>query len=199
MDAIRSRRSIRRFRSDPLPREIVNRLLEAACLAPSSKNAQPWRFVVFQGPKRLELLALVRRVLGGRQGTRSSPSDVDNTLRAMEAAPVVLLVFMAKVGPSLPADYQGLSQLADIQSIGASIQNLLLAAVDYGLGALWIGDILDASEVIQAFAGRTETLVAAVALGYAAEAPNAATSASPARVCVLDGVSRASLGLDCVS
>lgn len=171
MDAIRLRRSIRRFRGDPLPSDLVDRLLEAACLAPSSKNVQPWRFVVFEGQKRVELLAVARQALQGRAGSRSSMSDVEHTLKAMEAAPVVLLVFMADAGSPPQEGPETTSLIAELESIGASIQNLLLAATDQGLGALWICDILDAYDAIHRFAGRPERLVAAVALGYAAEEP----------------------------
>lgn len=171
MEAIRSRRSIRRFKEDSLPRELVNNLVRAACLAPSSKNAQPWRFLVFEGRKRLELLRVIGEALNGSKGSRSSPVEVANTFRAMESAPVVILVFMAAFDTPVESNTQTPCQIADVQSIGACIQNLLLAAVDHGLGALWICDILDVSEAIGRFVARTETLVAAIALGYAAEVP----------------------------
>jgi len=45
-EAIRTRRSVRRYKSTPVPRETVERLLEAANLAPSATNRQPWEFVV---------------------------------------------------------------------------------------------------------------------------------------------------------
>lgn len=171
MEAIGRRRSIRLFRNDPLPRGLVNRVLEAACMAPSAKNAQPWRFLVFDGRSRLELVSAVRKGLLASQGARSSRSDLEHTLRAMEQAPVLLLVFMARVDPPPQVDFHGSNQVADIQSIGACIQNLLLAAVDQGLGTLWICDILDAVDSVERLVRRPEQLVAAVALGYPAEDP----------------------------
>ncbi|MBI2839285.1 MAG: nitroreductase family protein [Acidobacteria bacterium] len=171
LEAIRARRSIRRFRSDPVPRDVINRVLEAACMAPSPKNTQPWRFLVLEGSKRLELVTVMRHGLRERLATRSSPHDLENTLRAMEEAPVVLLVFMEEAEPSSRNGLGEQDRVADIQSIGACIQNLLLAAVNLGLGTLWICDVLDAGDAMQRFLNRPDQLVAAVALGYAAESP----------------------------
>jgi len=171
LDAIVSRRSIRRFRSDPLPRDLINRVLGAALMAPSPKNIQPWRILVYEGSKRLELVTIIRDGLKERQGTRSSPADLEYTLRAMEEAPVVLLVFMEETELSSPTGFRDRDRVADIQSIGACIQNLLLAAVDQGLGTLWICDILDADDAVHRFLNRPDQLVAAVAIGYVAESP----------------------------
>lgn len=50
--AISQRRSIRRFEDKPVPRELIEKILYAATLAPSGKNAQPWRFIVLEGKKK---------------------------------------------------------------------------------------------------------------------------------------------------
>jgi len=63
-EAIASRRSIRRFKDTPLADETVEKILEAATLAPSGKNRQPWRFyVVKDGPKKAEMLSILREAL----------------------------------------------------------------------------------------------------------------------------------------
>ncbi|MFQ6086291.1 MAG: nitroreductase family protein [Candidatus Bathyarchaeia archaeon] len=49
-EAIRGRRSIRAFKPDPIPDDVLNRILEAACWAPSVGNLQPWEFVVAKDP-----------------------------------------------------------------------------------------------------------------------------------------------------
>lgn len=56
-DAIRKRRAIRRFKPDPIPDEILCRILEAGRLAPSSKNSQPWHFIVIRNKETLKELA----------------------------------------------------------------------------------------------------------------------------------------------
>ena len=61
----------------------------------------------------------------------------------------------------------------DIQSIGGAIQTMLLVAAELGLGTLWVCDVLYAYPLIREWLGRREELVAAVTIGYAAEAPAA--------------------------
>jgi len=58
-EAISRRRSIRKFKDAPVPREMIERVLSAAVLAPSAKNRQSWRFVVLQGAARLKLARLM--------------------------------------------------------------------------------------------------------------------------------------------
>ena len=65
--AMRARRSIRTWQSRPIPREHLERILEAAIWAPSADNLQPWRFVVFQGERKQELAALLHRFAAGMQ------------------------------------------------------------------------------------------------------------------------------------
>jgi len=60
MEALRTlaaRRSVRRFKSQPVPRDAILRLIDAARLAPTARNVQPWEFVVVTNPNRLRQLA----------------------------------------------------------------------------------------------------------------------------------------------
>jgi nitroreductase len=59
LQAIHERRSIRRFTSQPVPRDLVKRVLEATVQAPSAKNVQPWRFVVLEGEEKERLVRLM--------------------------------------------------------------------------------------------------------------------------------------------
>jgi nitroreductase len=171
IDAIRARRSIRRFREEPVAREVLMELLQAACLAPSPKNGQPWRFMVFTGERRAELAAAMRGGLGKRSEARSSAADLEQTVHAIEAAPAVVLVCMAGPEWSPRTRFEGPDRIADLQSIGACIENLSLAAVERGLGTLWICDILDAEEEVTRFARPPGQLVAAVAIGVPLATP----------------------------
>ena len=171
--AIAGRRSIRRFRQDPVPRALIERVLAAAVQAPSAKNRQPWRFVVLQGAACQELSRLM---LGGAEAARArgeAPGSCEPTARIVAAAPVTILVFNAAY------EHEGLIfdhvryNAPDIQSIGGMIQTMLLAAHDLGLGSLWIADVLYAYSAIREWVGSRQELVAAVTLGYADESPAA--------------------------
>lgn len=180
METIENRRSIRKFSERPIPREELERVLQAAIEAPSAKNRQPWRFVVLSGKSKEQMLGAMREgIIREREGDGLLPasrrflSGADYTVSIMEQAPVVVFVLNTEphfLGRDSTMEDQ-LFEAANLQSIGASIQNLLLAAQNRGLGSLWICDIFFAYRELSAFLKTQQQLVAAVALGYPEEAP----------------------------
>ena len=172
MEAIAARRSIRRFKDTSIPVSLIEQVLEATIQAPSAKNAQPWRFVVLQGHDTQELGAMMRH----RADTLTKQgADIGSLLwsaRVIEQAPVTVMVFNQSPPPEIPQEFHDDYRWVMLQSTGGAIQTMLLAAQALGLGSLWICDVLFAYDEIHAWLARTDDeLVAAVALGYANEAP----------------------------
>jgi nitroreductase len=118
LTAIAARRSIRAFAADrSVTDDDIDTMLEAGRLAPSGLNNQPWRFAVVRRPEMKDSLAALTRYH-----------------RIIRAAPVLLIVLL---------DTESLyHREKDIQSVGACLQNILLAAHGLGLGAVWLGEIL---------------------------------------------------------
>ncbi|MCI9273013.1 MAG: nitroreductase family protein [Clostridiales bacterium] len=178
--AIEERRSIRKFSPDPIDRKTLEDILQCALEAPSAKNRQPWRFVVIAGTEKSRMLEAMRTGIEmERKGTGLLPgslrflSGAEYTMRIMEQAPVTIFVLNAGsdcLGQQMSAEDQ-FFEMANLQSIGASIENLLLAAQEKGIGSLWICDIFFAYRELQAFLETNHQLVAAVALGVPRESP----------------------------
>jgi nitroreductase len=173
--AIENRRSIRRFRPESLPREIIADILDAARLAPSGKNGQPWRFVVVQGDARREMSEQLQRGLARSREQGMQTGSAEYTFAIMAEAPVTVMVF--NPGDSAPWLEKPISRhiasLVDTQSVGAAVQNMLLRAQELGIGSLWICDTLFAHDELCQWLGRDCLLAAAVTLGYPAENPPA--------------------------
>lgn len=169
-EAIYGRRSVRRFQHRPVPRGLIERVLDATIRAPSGKNRQPWRFVVVEGEQqRAEMVRVLR---GGIERARRAGVPLgssESTARVMEQAPVTVFVFNGESVNYGKEDWSG----SDIQSIGGAIQTMLLAAHDLGLGTLWICDVFYAYDELRGWLHRSDQMVAAVSLGYADEAPEA--------------------------
>ncbi|HHX28602.1 MAG TPA: nitroreductase [Firmicutes bacterium] len=179
MQAIADRRSIRRFEDRPVSRELIEKVLDAGIKAPSGKNKQPWRFYVLQGTKKDELVGIMERGLVQAKAEGRNTGSAENSARIMRQAPVLIMVVESDWTLAEQGGRMGRAlNLVDIQSIGAAIQNLLLAAIDLGLGSLWICDVLHAADEMAAFLGLKGGVVAAVSLGYPAESP-AARSRKP--------------------
>jgi len=171
--AIESRRSIRSFKTDPLSREVIESILDAAHLAPSGKNRQPWRFVVVQNDEREKMSACLQAGLTSSTKNGIPTGSAENTFRIMQEAPVTVFIF----NPDDTAPWQHhtvpqrISTVVDTQSVGAAIQNMLLRAQELGVGSLWICDTFSAYSELCTWLGRDSLLVAAVTLGYPNETP----------------------------
>lgn len=152
-EAIRARRSVRRFLREPIAPEVLEELLSAAVLAPSAGNAQPWRFIVVRDPRLKE--GLVAAAYG--QGF-------------LAEAPVVIVV-CADLERARRAYRERGETLYCLQDTAAAIQNLLLAATAKGLGTCWVG-AFDEGRVAELLGlARGLRPVALIPVGKPAEAP----------------------------
>ena len=180
-EVIRTRRSVRRYRDAPVPRHVLERLLEAAIWAPSAHNDQPWYFVVVTKPdvKRRLLEAMGSRWRADLLADGLSPERVEHELqrsaRRLLAAPVWVLFFLDTgyvAGHDDPrrrrAEYASM-----VQSVAAAIQNFLLAAHVEGLGACWrVAPLFCPDEVCRALdLPPNYQAQALITLGYPAEKP----------------------------
>jgi coenzyme F420-0:L-glutamate ligase/coenzyme F420-1:gamma-L-glutamate ligase len=143
---ISGRRSIRRYRTDPLPDGTIERLIDAARFAPSAHNRQPWRFVVLQGAEQKERLAdaMGARLRADRLADADDPqaieTDVVNSRTRIVSAPAVIAVCftLADMDRYSDARRAEAERLMAVQSTAMAAQNLLLLAHAEGLGACWM-------------------------------------------------------------
>jgi nitroreductase len=174
-EAIESRRSIRKFKDDPLPQAVLDRILKAATLAPSGKNKQPWKFYVVSGDKRAEMVAEMEKGMARLAEMGIESGSAKYSIRVLAQAPVTVFVFNPySKHPLLKRNTAEIySDVVDIQSVGAAIQNMLLAAQDEGIGSLWICDVFFGYEELCDWLGEAGQMIAAVSLGYPDQSPQA--------------------------
>jgi len=131
---IAARRSLRRFRAQPIERDIIQRLLVAAVQAPNHRRTQPWRFFVVDshGPVRLGLRDLAREVAVARanQIDEGATARAESKAREMAETPVVLIVY------SVPGR-DTMETQENYAAVCCAVQNVLLAAAEEGLAAGW--------------------------------------------------------------
>lgn len=182
IQAIRDRRSIRTFLDIPVERQDIEDILQSAVLAPSSKNRQPWKFVVVQGEAKAEMLKAFRTGIAREESgdallpqSKKYIEGAKLTVHSIEQAPVVILA-LNPLGKGVLANLtpeERVYETCNIQSLSASLQNMLLAATKKGLGSLWICDIFFAYKELCAWLGDQGELIAAVAIGHTNESPAA--------------------------
>ncbi|MEO0278805.1 MAG: nitroreductase family protein [candidate division WOR-3 bacterium] len=171
-DAIVGRRSIRRYKSTPVPKELIEEIFEYALWAPSGMNRQNWYFVVVTGETKDRIVEICRRAYEEYIGKKieqvftHKPDVVKETksfFATLGGAPVVIVAY-AEPGPE--------SEKTDIQSVAAAIQNFLLLAYEKGLGTCWMtGPISHANEISQLLGVEGKEFVALITLGYPDENP----------------------------
>ncbi|MBU3098988.1 MULTISPECIES: nitroreductase family protein [Clostridium] len=149
MSCILDRRSVRTYNSKEVSKDAVIQILTAANWAPSGNNMQPWRFSVVINNKEM-----IKKI--------SSLTVYHNWV---ENTPCLIAVFLdtKSLDDKIPNIY-----LKHSQSIGAAIQNMLLAAHELGLGTCWIGEILKNEDKVRELLGVSEDLqlMAVISVGY---------------------------------
>ena len=175
LEAIAARRSIRKFRDKSIPEEAIQAILTAGTQAPSGSNRQPWRFVAVKGERCAEMVRVMRQGIDNAKARGENIGSSEWTANSMEQSQVTVFVFNPYgLQPWLDHSVsQRFSAVANIQSVGACIQNMLLAATDLGIGSLWICDVFEAYAELQEWLGAEGAMIAAVSFGMPAESPAA--------------------------
>jgi nitroreductase len=161
LEAIFTRRSIRRFRDDSVSEELTQKLVAAAMQAPSARNQQAWQFVVIDD----------RAILA------AAAAKMPNAAMAAHA-PLGILVCGDLSLEKSPGYW--------VVDCAAAVENLLLAAHALGLGAVWTGVYprQERMDVLRQLVGLPENVVAhtLIVLGHPAEQPHATSRYLPERV-----------------
>jgi nitroreductase len=183
-EAIERRRSIRKFKTEPIPEEYITELLDSARLAPSGSNAQPWRFkIVKEADVKAKLAqaaydqAFIARapvvivccadIQGYLDRTVSGAQDLGK-IGAIEDRIVTVLQQKAERLKTVERDELGPRIAANV---AIAIEHIVLRALDFGLGSCWIR-MVDEQRVREIFEwGDNIYVVALLPLGYPAESP----------------------------
>ena len=165
---IKGRRSIRRFEDKPVPKEIIDELLEAGVSAPSGMNAKPWRFVVIENRDVIKRLSKMTKevLLKGQWPENLKESFKSESDVIFYGAPLLILMCVPK-----KEDWRTVNLL----DCGLAAQNMFLKAYQEGIGSCFIGFacFLNQNPKLLAEVGVPEDheLIAPLIFGYPAEKP----------------------------
>ena len=170
-EAIKGRRSVRKFKPDPVSKEVIEHLLELAMWAPSGMNRQEWYFVVVQGEKIEEMKKIIAEAFQDfkprlEKVFADKPKVIEATKQFFETyggAPVFIFAYCGK-SPD--------GQNWDTNSTAVAVQNLLLAVYEAGLGATWTDGIRSREkEINEALGIDDKQLLCVLPIGYPDETP----------------------------
>jgi nitroreductase len=185
-EAIERRRSIRKFKPDPVADDLIEALLGAARLAPSGCNAQPWRFKVVKDEPTRKLLAeaaygqsfiasapvvmvCCADIEGYLDGTVSGTQDLGR-IGAIEDRIVDIILKRSEGMKKMTVDELG---PALALNVAIAVEHMVLMAAEMGLGTCWVR-LIDQQKIKRIFGwGDTVYVVALLPVGYADESPDA--------------------------
>jgi len=171
-EAIKNRRSHRLYKPEMPPREALERVVEAGLWAPSGTNAQAWEITVLAGKARDEFVTLCGKAIGQLmemlkqvQVPEKGQKLVAQFFKDLGGAPVVLAVTIYKN----PHDA---TNVTNIQSGAALMQNLLLAAHAEGLGTCWMTGVNYVEKDLLEYLGKPDQQMLGITpIGYSAKEP----------------------------
>ena len=172
-EAIKKRRSIRKFKPDPIPEEKIRLLLESARLAPSGTNTQPWRFVVIKDndtKKKLQEAAHNQRHIGRApviivccadlKAFKEFPERVDELIESGALPERTREVFIPYLNKGMDTVTKDALMVAAAANVAIAVEHIVLQAVEIGLGTCWVRwyednkvkEILDIPEHVEVMA-----------------------------------------------
>ncbi len=161
LTAIHTRQSVKKVLPDPVPQELVEKLLDAAIQAPNHYRNRPWRFVVIAGRARERLGDVMARSLA-----RLIPGAPEAALEKERAKPLrAPLLIAVGIDPPVPPNE---IEVENICAGAAAVENLLLAARGLGLGAMWRTGTAARDPEVKAFLGFSpeHQIIAILYIGY---------------------------------
>ncbi len=171
-ELIRNRRSIRQFKPDPIPPDVLDRIMESAIWAPSAMNRQPWKFFILTDEMRDRLASLhqplwenFKPALVERYGEEGAEKRRD-LYHNFAGAPVAIVCF---------AEVSDGTEKMDIISASLACQNLVLAAWEEGIGSLMMTSSLAMKDEIAFLCGidqKKHEMVMVILLGATDETPD---------------------------
>ncbi|WP_264989153.1 nitroreductase family protein [Lysinibacillus piscis] len=162
MEALKKRRAIRNYTTQPVEKEKLAQILQAATYAPNDRMREPWHFYVLQGEAMQRYEALAYAYLQERFPTK--PNLVESSIKVVQTTPVAIVV----TADIVEGDEEATKD--NVFAVCSAIMSMWLAAEEQGLGFVWrtrgVGLVHDAR--MHAFIGASETqqVVGTIFIGY---------------------------------
>jgi nitroreductase len=175
---IKQRKAIRKYTDKPIPKKLIDEIIEAGKWGPSVPsflNIQPWRFVVITNKDIINKIAQVTLMKSKKLGAGANIL-LSSASRIINGSHAVILIYNSGEFRSIEekykaiyANFKELIPPAELSAISAAIQNMVLIAESLGIGSCWLDTPLFSKEEINKILNINKRLIAVLTLGYPAE------------------------------
>ena len=169
---IKKRKTVRKYKDKPIPKRIINKIIEAGIWGPSIIGIQPWRFVVIINKR---IIKEIRGILLKKSETLDVGGRFifNASMRAIDKAHILIAFYnsgeFTRFANKFGKIYMDFSREAEISAISAVIQNMILVAESLGIGSCWLHTPVFCAKRINKILNMSGELVAILTLGYPAE------------------------------
>jgi len=176
---IKTRRTIRRYKNKPVPKKILDKIIQAGIWGPSVPSflrIQPWRFIIVEDRQCINKAAdiLYKKSIHSKAGLNIMLRSTGNIIKS--ASRIILVYRSSKelehfkiTWSQVYSNFEKLIKTAQLSAISAAIQNMILTAHAYGIASCWLDMPLLCKKELNSLFEADEELVAILTLGYAAE------------------------------
>lgn len=174
-DIIKSRRTIRKYKSGKLSLDLIEKILEAGCWAPSVHNVQPWKFVVVNND---ETISSIYEIMVEKEKTLLAGFNIvmKETAKCIVGCPCLIAVYadnsIIKKFSRLGEPYKSIVNICEIQSVSFAMENIMLSAHAAGLGLACLGMALFCEKEINKLLNQSDKMQALLSLGFPGETPS---------------------------
>ncbi len=141
LELIKKRCAIRKYKNKKIPRRLISKIIEAGIWGPSIHGVQPWKFVIINNQN---MIKKILRIITRKPKEIHIPSFILHpTMKALLGAKVIICVYNTKkfsdFAGNLGKIHKENAVIAELSSISAAIQNMMLTAEGFGIGSCWLG------------------------------------------------------------
>lgn len=172
LNLIKKRNTIRKYQKITLPKEVIDKIVQAGWWASSIHGFQPWRFVIVSDK---EIIKKISNIFRDKASLIRGKMDklMDFSATTIRQAPLIVLAYNSKEFVAISERffkikkrYVGISKLTEVEAVSAAIQNMIIVAASNGLGSCWITTALFCEEEINRLLSREDQLLAIITFGY---------------------------------
>ena len=169
---IKNRKSIRVYEDRPVPKESLDKILEAGLWGPSIHHLQPWEFIIIE---KSDLIKSISEIFVEKSKEINIPGFFSGpTIRSLTNAKSLICVYntgeVTDFAKMVDKKYIENSAIAELSAIAAAIQNMILTAESLGIGSCWLDAPLFCGDEINELLEVNHRVVALISFGYPAEA-----------------------------
>jgi len=173
-ELIKSRKTIRRYKSDKLPFDSIEKMLESSRYAPSAHNIQPWKFVVISDEK---LVSNIYEIMIEKEKKLLAGFNVvmKETAKCLIGCPCLIVAYtdnsIAKKFSRFGEPYKKIANIYEVQSVSFALYNIILSAHAAGIGSACLGMALFCESEINKLLNQNWKMQALLSLGFPNEIP----------------------------